>query len=212
MAKVILFLVMSLVIMATMNSCGSSSTTPDPGPTAAELTTAGWDLYASGDLTGAVAKFEECIASFPNHAEAYAGAGWAALDDGLLADADSFFTTGNTKSPAGDSLYMIRIGLASITLLDNATPATVGTAIVGYLSTIVSIPDTWVHPHNSKISAVDLHTLLAEGYIKRGSAYYGSEAGSASNALDAWGQVKKALAISASDDAALRLQNHLKGL
>jgi len=199
-------------VLLILSGCGKSSTAPDTKTPEDEITSAGWVLYESGDYTAAIAKFQECIEAYPDYAEAYAGAAWASLDNGQFAQAKSFFTTGNTKNPSGDALYMMRIGLSSILLLDSGTPSTVGNSIVSNLSSLVSISNSWVHPHNSLVTAIDLHTLLAEGYIKCGPGYYGNDIDSVINALDAWGQVKKALAMNPSDQTALRLQNHLKGL
>lgn len=200
-------------MMFLLSSCGGGSDPVKPKPpTAQQMAAEGWTAYTANDFATAVTKFDACIASYPSYADAYAGAGWASLRNNNVATAKTYFTNGNTKSPTGDTLYMIRIGLASVTLLDNATPATIGSTITTLLSTLVSISDSWVHPYDTKITALTLHNVLAEGYINRGSSYWGTESGSAVNALDAWGQIKKTLALSAANAKALELRDYLRGV
>ncbi len=208
-------MVVSILVgmMLVMSSCGGGSDPVKPVvPTAQQMAAEGWTAYTSNNYTLAIEKFNACIASYPSYADAYAGAGWASLRNNNITEAKTFFTTGNGLNPTGDALYMIRIGLASATLLDNSTPATIGTAIVNYLSAHVNIANTWVHPYDIRITAITLHNLLAEGYINRGSAYWGTESGSAVNALTAWGQIKKALEMSTSDAKAVELRDYLRGV
>ena len=182
-------------------ACGKSSSGPSE-PTAVELCNSGWSAYDDASFVEAVSYFGDAIEKDSELYEAYTGRGWSYIRNDQFTEAKADFATAIADADYTD--YRAVVGLGSIHVMENN-----GSGAVVVLSRHVDIPDAWFHDHDSEITAIDLHNLLAEGYIMTGVE--GDETTSAVNALDAWGQVKKSLDMDATDAKALELQSYLRG-
>lgn len=90
-----MFVPVVIAILATpFAGCGSDS--GNGGDNADQLAREGWNLFATGDFSGAVAKFEQAVALDDDLETAYDGLGWAharlgnleiSLDNFLIVDA-----------------------------------------------------------------------------------------------------------------------------
>lgn len=185
-------------------SKGSSPTEPVQD-TPAQSCQKGYTAYGANDFAGAITYFQKAVQSDASYVYGYEGMGWSYLRLRNFTQADANFQTALTKNPDLSTTISLAVGRSSIAIKNN-DPDTV----LQQLAYKIDGTDTWVHRFDPKVTAVTLHVLLAEAYIMKDTL--GSEAGSASNARDAWGQVKKALQLSASDADALRLQSYLRGL
>jgi len=191
------------VICMLVFACGKSSSSSTPsGPTAEELCGSGWTAYEATEYGEALSYFTDAIEIDEEYFEAYTGRGWAYLRSDMLTQAKTDFQAVIAGAPETD--YRALIGLGSIYVKENQ-----GSASVSLLFPNFNIPDGWSHNHDLDVTAIDLHNLLAEGYIMRGVE--GDETTSVVNALDAWGQVKKSLSLDPTDDKALELQAYLRG-
>ena len=197
--RVMIAAVLYLMIFA----CGKSSSSSTPsGPTAEELCDSGWTAYEATEYGEALSYFTDAMEVDEEYDEAYTGRGWAYLRSELLSQAKIDFQT--VTAGATETDYRALIGLGSIYVTENQ-----GTSVVTLLSPHVNIPNTWSHDHDTDVLAIDLHNLLAEGYIMTGVE--GDEATSGVNAPDAWGQVKKSLSLDPTDVKALEIQAYLRG-
>ncbi len=199
MSKFRLFII--AVICVLVAACGKSSSGPSE-PTAMELCNSGWSAYETAAYSDALSDFEDALDKDSDMAEAYTGKGWTLIRQDLMSSAKTSLLTAINKSESTD--YRNLIGIGSIYIIENNGPST-----VALLAPHVNIPNTWYHDHDEEITAVELHNLLAEGYIMTGVE--GDESSSTVNALDAWGQVKKSLSMDNTDTKALELQAYLKG-
>jgi tetratricopeptide (TPR) repeat protein len=86
--------VMMAILAISFAGCGSEG--ENGGDNADKLTREGWNLFATGDFSGAVAKFEQAVALDEDLETAYDGLGWAharlgnletSLDNFLIVDA-----------------------------------------------------------------------------------------------------------------------------
>lgn len=183
-------------------ACGKDSGSGAQPMSAEDYCERGWSQYENGEFDESLDSFEAAITEDSDMAEGYVGKGWASLRLDLTTDARLALTTADQKST--DTDLRINIGLAALYNMVNS-----GLIAVGWLSSHVSGTDTWVHNHDPEIDAVDIHNLLAEAYIL--CEVMGTEEASAVNELNAWGQVKKSLALDPADAKALELQAFLQG-
>ncbi len=205
MQKAYFYVAMALVLFV-MASCGSDSSSPtEPNPpTAAELCATGWTQFESDNFTGAATSFQNAINTDSNYCEAYIGLAITRIRQDNFTDAKTQLTTAKTKSPTTNQSIAISLGLSFVYVKENNA-----TGIITELSGKITGTDTFDIGYGTGIDAVDIHNLLCEAYIMNRTL--GTEGGSAMNALDAWGQVKKALALDGTDAKALQMQAYLRG-
>lgn len=195
-----------LLLVVLLSSCGGgdkSPTEPKP-PSAAQHCATAWSNFQSGNFTGAATSFQSAISTDSNYCEAYIGLAYTRLRQDNFSDAKAQFTTAKTKSPTTDHNIAISVGLSFVYVKENNAAL-----VVSELSGKITGTDTFVLGNGTNVDAVDIHTLLGEAYIMQRNL--GTESGSATNALDAWGQVKKALALRSTDAKALQMQAYLRG-
>ncbi len=77
--------------------CGKKKSTRPENPTAAQYTTAGWEKFAESDYAGALTRFNNAVATDPDHGPAYTGLGWTILttadNTADLSSSRSYFTS-----------------------------------------------------------------------------------------------------------------------
>ena len=200
--KKVKLIVVTAVCMLIL-ACGKSSSSNGPAePTTLELCQSGWSAYDAAEYNDAAVYFTEALELDDGFSEAYAGRGWACLRSDMLAEAETDFLDFFSTTQQTD--YRVLIGLGSIYVTENQ-----GAAVTALLSSHMDIPDSWSHDHDPDITAIDLHNLLAEGFIMTGVE--GDEATSGANDPDAWGQVKKSLSLNPTDAKALEIRSFLRG-
>jgi len=189
-------------------ACGSSgSTDPEPTETAAQACEKGITQYTSGNFTQALADFQRAVSLDDSYAYVlgYEGAGWCYIRLKNLTLADQNFVTAFTKSPDMDTTLSLSIGRSSIAIKNNDADT-----VIQLLAYKIDGTDAWTHHFDTTVTAIDIHLLLVEAYIMKNNI--GTEAISAINARDAWGQVKKALQMNVANTDALRLRDYLRGI
>lgn len=200
MKKIIVVIV---AISITLISCKLGRTTK---PSEEQLTDVqycqrGWSAYSAGNYSSAVTNFLSAKNINGDYIEAYVGLGWAYMQQANYSGAITEFAYAKTHLPTD---LRILVALAGLYIKDNN-----GTSAIAELVGYVSGTDTWVHPQDSRINAVDIHNLLAEGYIITNTL---GTSGASLNALNAWGQVKKSLELNSNDAKAIELREYLLSL
>ncbi len=201
--RILIFIVVFAFILVSCGGGSGSPSEPDD-PTAAELCATGWTQFESDNFTGAATSFQDAITTDSNYCEAYIGLAITRIRQDNFTDAKTQLTTAKTKSPTTNQSIAISLGLSFVYVKENNA-----TGIITELSGKITGTDTFDIGYGTGIDAVDIHNLLCEAYIMNRTL--GTEGGSAMNALDAWGQVKKALGLDGSDAKAIELQNYLRG-
>jgi len=199
--------VLGVILLAVvLSSCGGGSSSPSEPkpPTAAQLCATAWSNFQSGNFAGAVTSFQNAISTDSNYCEAYIGLAYTYLRQDNFTGAKTQYATAKTKSPTADQNIAISVGISFVYVKENNAAL-----VVTELSNKITGTDTFVLGNGTNVDAVDIHTLLGEAYIMQRNL--GTESGSAINALDAWGQVKKALALRSTDAKALQMQAYLRG-
>jgi len=196
--------VMVFIGLLTLLSCRNTGVEP-PEPTVADYINSAWNFYKSGNYVKAEADFRTITTSVPvEEVEVNIGIGWATLRQAKYNDAIAAFTYARSKGSNASQEIYISIGLAIIFNLTADSDA-----IVEQLIDKIEGTDAWIHKYDTMIKAVDIHTLLAAAYIQLKTI--GDESTSPINSLNAWGQIKKALALDPNDVTALDLRSLLRG-
>lgn len=189
-----------IIITLLVSSCANPSENAPP-TTASGYCEQGWEAYRGGDYSLALSSFNAAIGMAGNWAEGYIGKGWTYIRVEMYANAYSALVLGEEKLTSTDLRINLGMGYVGEALGNDEL-------IIDYLASFTVGTDSWSHTEDPDVTAVDIHTLMAQAYIMQG--IYGDETASAVNAPDAWGQVKKALELDPDDPQALALQSSLR--
>lgn len=150
-------MILSALIMAFgISGCGEEE--PE-GPAAEEITNEGWTLYAAGDYTGALAKFDDAISEDSNYVDAYVGMGWSYGKLTQLADCISNFQTALAKDAQNaDALAGIALAHLANDEYDQA---------ITNANQVLAINPNYSFAHGN-VTSRNLHIVLAECYYYKG--------------------------------------------
>ncbi len=161
-----LLLVLALFAVASAPGCGKDDGPSRPAPTtAAGLTAQGWEAFAGGDYTAALAAFEQAIDLDAQHGPAHLGAGWARLAGGQATeDFEAAVMSFDTAAASGETGAEMLGGRAAarLALGGAALPAAVSDAAAA----LDAAPD-FVFAQRPSFDAADLHLIVAFAEVAR---------------------------------------------
>ncbi len=198
MKRNILFLFTILVVVFTHSCVKNVEDTSEK-----TLCSEGWKLYQSAKYGEAIIYFNKEIAIDKNNCEAYIGVAYSHMRMKEFSESKKTFLIAKEKSPTEKQNTTISIGISFLYMIDKNPHA-----VVKELSDKINGTDLFRLEYDVSINASHIHLLLCEAYSMLG--IYGSEKTSEVNTQDAWGQLKKALEIDASNTYSMELRDYLR--